>query len=81
MIFALPIDAAIVAYATEVCHASSVDVAWTGVREGLIPPSAKLDLLGDPCRPRPELRLSVIEDGVRVDLACWCRHVSASASR
>jgi flagella basal body P-ring formation protein FlgA len=66
MIFALPIDAALVAYATEVCHASQVDVAWTGVREGLISPTAILDLTGDPCRSRPELRVSVIEDDVRI---------------
>lgn len=64
--FALPIDAALIAYATEVCHASQVDVAWTGVREGLIPPTATLAFTGDPCRSRPELRVSVIEDDVRV---------------
>ena len=65
MMFALPIDAALVAYATEVCHASQVDVAWTGVREGLIPPTATLSFTGDPCRSRPELRVFVIEEDVR----------------
>lgn len=56
----------LVDYVTDQCDAATVDVRWFGVAPTAIPEGTELLWSGDPCRSRPDLTLTVIQDHVQV---------------
>jgi len=63
------IEQALVDYAKETCGASRVEVRWIGLGEKTISGEvSQITWTGDPCRLRPELRLSYTLHGERTSL-------------
>jgi flagella basal body P-ring formation protein FlgA len=75
----------LVAYVTEQCEATAVEVTWLGLDLARLPPGAQqVRWEGDPCRAHPQLQLTwatgaeVDRYTVRPELVVWVRALVAA---